>query len=192
MAGGSRCDNLDDGELLRQYRATKDKKWLGALLERHTLLLLGVAMKYLKDKTQSEDAVQQVFLKIISNFPDTEIQNFKGWIYILMRNHCLTQLRDQGKVILTDKIEDIGEVADEPVDLGLNNYTSVQLAHALNELNEEQRKVIILFYLKNLSYEKIMQETGSSFQQVKSYIQNGKRNLKNILQKINSGNGKNE
>ncbi len=56
---------------------------------------LGVALKYLKDRTQAEDAVQQVFLKALTHLPQEEILNFKGWLYVLMRNHCLQQLRDK-------------------------------------------------------------------------------------------------
>ena len=94
--------NLTDEELLQNYRADGDNQWLGRLLLRYTTLLLGVALKYLKDKNQAEDAVQQVFEKVLTHMPQQEIHNFKGWLYILMRNHCLQQLRD--KTYLADEI----------------------------------------------------------------------------------------
>ena len=78
---------LSDEELLAMYRQEQNNEWIGYLLERYTLLLLGVAMKYLKDKEQAHDAVQQIFLKALVHLPNGEIQNFKGWIYVLMRNH---------------------------------------------------------------------------------------------------------
>ena len=87
--------DLTDEELLKAYRSTGDNVWLGYLLQRFTALLLGVAFKYLRQKSLAEDAVQQVFLKVITHLPQEEIANFKGWLYVLMRNHCLQQLRDQ-------------------------------------------------------------------------------------------------
>jgi RNA polymerase sigma factor (sigma-70 family) len=145
------------------------------------LLLLGVAMKYLKDKTQAQDAVQQVFLKVLTHLPKEEILNFKGWLYVLMRNHCLQQLRDKHYHADDSALGAIPAMQSDIEELKLKDQTLEQMNEALNELNEEQRKAVELFYLQKQSYEQIMAQTGFSFQQVKSYIQNGKRNLKLIL-----------
>jgi len=56
-----------------------------------------------------------------------------------------------------------------------------QLPNAISNLNTEQRLCINLFYLKEKCYEEISMQTGYSLKQVKSYIQNGKRNLKIYL-----------
>lgn len=183
MTGTSRHNELSDEELLSAYRKSGDNEWLGYLLPRYTTLLLGVALKYLKDKVQAEDAVQQVFLKALTKMPKEEIQNFKGWLYILMRNHCLQLLRD--KLPHSDESALAG-LAASPIDeeeLKLHEYTLQQLTVAMNTLNEEQRVALTLFYLKRLSYEQIILQTGYNFMQVKSFIQNGKRNLRIILSK---------
>src|SRR4051812_8170389 len=86
---------MTDEQLLLAWRTNGDNKWLGHLLQRYTALLLGVALKYLKNREQAEDAVQQVFMKVLTHFPKEDILNFKGWLYILMRNYCLQQLRDK-------------------------------------------------------------------------------------------------
>ena len=83
---------LTDEELLQRYRESGNAEWLGHLLQRYTMLMLGVALKYLKQKEQAEDAVQQVFYKTLTHLPEGEILNFKGWLYVLMRNHCLQLL----------------------------------------------------------------------------------------------------
>ena len=169
--------------MLLAYRAGGDSKWLGLLLQRYTLLLLGVAMKYLKNKAHAEDAVQQVFLKAITHLPQETILNFKGWLYILMRNHCLQQLRD--KTYNTDEsalVNAPAEVGDQE-EIQWREYNLQQMEAALEQLNDEQRKTITLFYLEKCSYEQIVATTGFTFMQVKSYIQNGKRNLKGILLK---------
>jgi RNA polymerase sigma-70 factor (ECF subfamily) len=153
------------------------------LLQRYTLLLLGVAMKYLKDKELAQDAVQQIFLKALTHLPKDEIQNFKGWLYVLMRNHCLQYLRDMQYHADEAVLGNIPATAPDTEELKLKDHTIEQMNAALLELNEEQRRVVALFYLHKQSYEQIMQQTGYSFAQVKSYIQNGKRNLKLILLK---------
>ncbi|MFI5195934.1 MAG: RNA polymerase sigma factor [Chitinophagales bacterium] len=175
--------NLTDGELLLAYRADGDNKWLGYLLQRYTTLLLGVALKYLRNKTEAEDAVQQVFMKALTHIPKEEILNFKGWLYILMRNHCLQQLRDKTYNADEAALAQVSATETDREEIQRHEHTLQQMTEAIELLNEEQRKSIVLFYLKKYSYEQIIAQTGFSFLQVKSYIQNGKRNLKTILLK---------
>ena len=175
--------NLTDEELLRNYRADGDNQWLGYLLLRYTALLLGVAVKYLKDKSHAEDAVQQVFEKVLTHIPQQEIHNFKGWLYILMRNHCLQQLRDKTYLAEETTLLQLSAKETDQEEMLWRENTLQQMEQAIDLLNEEQRKTIVLFYLKKYSYEQIIEKTGYSFMQVKSFIQNGKRNLKAILSK---------
>jgi RNA polymerase sigma-70 factor (ECF subfamily) len=179
----SQHTGLSDEALIRAYQGDGDSKWLGYLLPRYTALLLGVALKYLKDQTLAEDAVQQVFLRVITNFPQEKILNFKGWLYVLMRNQCLQQLRDEPYHSGEAAMADVPDTGTSKEDIALREYTLQQVNEALTMLNEEQRKSIELFYLKKCSYEQITEQTGYTFMQVKSYIQNGKRNLKTILEK---------
>jgi RNA polymerase sigma factor (sigma-70 family) len=174
---------LTDEELLLAYRTDGDNEWLGYLLQRYTALLLGVALKYLKNGAQAEDAVQQVFVKVLTHLPQGEILNFKGWLYVLMRNHCLQQLRD--KTYNTDEgaLVHVSAQETDKDEIKWQEHTLQQMNEAIEELNEEQKQTIVMFYLKKYSYEQIIAKTGYSFMQVKSYIQNGKRNLKTILLK---------
>jgi RNA polymerase sigma factor (sigma-70 family) len=179
-----------DEELLQHYRSTADSNWLGLLLQRYTMLLLGVAMKYLKDKEQAQDAVQQVFLKALTHLPQGEIQNFKGWLYILMRNHCLQLLRDKNYMADEQAIANIPSTETDNKALQQQEHTLEQMTEALEELPQEQQQCITMFYLQKLSYQQITDRTGYSFMQVKSYVQNGKRNLKQLLLKRGTkGNG---
>jgi RNA polymerase sigma factor (sigma-70 family) len=173
--------SFTDEELLKAFRASGDNLLLGILLQRYTLLLLGVSLKYLKDKTLAQDAVQHVFLKAITHLPKDEIQNFKGWLYILARNHCLQQLRD--KQYLTDEKElaHVSDTESDKEEIAWKEFALDNINDTLAQLDEPQRSCITLFYLKKRSYKEITAQTGYSFEQVKSYIQNGKRNLKQLL-----------
>src|SRR5829696_4901254 len=92
----NRYDHITDDELLNLYTADKNQQWIGILLERYTLLLLGVCMKYLKDETEARDCVQQIFLKVLTEVPKYKIDYFKSWLYMVAKNHCLMRLRDKG------------------------------------------------------------------------------------------------
>lgn len=188
-----RYDHISDAQLLQYYYTDHNQQWIGILLERYTLLLLGVCMKYLKDEEQAKDAVQAIFLKVLTEVNKYKIEYFKSWLYMVAKNHCLMHLRGNGsKMIKELKEEHIRKAEEEKDNLKENERTYEKLEQAINELNEEQRQCVILFYLKKNSYQQISEITGYSTMQVKSYIQNGKRNLRIILDKklkeANSGN----
>ena len=175
-----------DQQLLENYYKDGNAEWLGVLLPRYTLLLLGVCMKYLKNEEEAKDCVQQVFLKAITELGKYRVEYFKAWIYMVAKNHCLMKIRDkQGKRaveisdhhVQTEHLEHEGNPHLEKDEL-LN-----RMSVALEQLNEEQKQCIILFYLEKRSYQEIAESTGFTLMQVKSYIQNGKRNLKIMLEK---------
>ena len=170
-----------------RFRKTADNLWLGYLLQRYTTLLLGVAMKYLKDKALAEDAVQQVFFKSLTHLPKENIQNFKGWLYVLTRNHCLQLLRDKAYHLPEESLKNLPGIETDTENILWKEHTLEHMETAMQELPPEQRKCIDDFYLKKMNYSQISERTGYTFMQVKSYIQNGKRNLKAILLKKQSG-----
>jgi RNA polymerase sigma factor (sigma-70 family) len=178
-----------DTELLQHFRKTADSQWLGWLFERYSLLVFGVCMKYLRNATDAQDATQHVFEKALVEVGKYEIPFFKSWIYSVAKNHCLMQLRSKNsKPGTTDELpeETITELlTDQELKMRelLMEEQSHQLKAALHELNPEQRICVDMFYLEKLSYHEIETKTGFSFAQVKSHIQNGKRNLRIILEK---------
>jgi RNA polymerase sigma-70 factor (ECF subfamily) len=177
--------HIEDKELLQKFYADGNNQWLGLLLQRYTLLLYGVCMKYLKDEEEAKDAVQQIFLKVITEVNRYKVDYFKSWLYMIAKNLCLMKIRDrQGRipVELSDKM-----ISDENVyrkkELLEKDQTLSLIEEGLNELNEDQKLCVSLFYLQKKSYQQITDETGFNLLQVKSYIQNGKRNLKLIVEK---------
>ncbi|HJV18411.1 MAG TPA: sigma-70 family RNA polymerase sigma factor [Sediminibacterium sp.] len=175
--------HISDQELLNRFHADHNKQWLGILLERYTLLLLGVCMKYLKNEEEAKDAVQQIFLKALGELEKYPVSYPKSWLYKVACNHCLMKLRTTRiNVPLSDTAglheeqPDTGEIRAREINLNL-------LEESLAELNPEQKTCITLFYLRKNSYQDICNQTGYSLLQVKSHIQNGKRNLKMIMEK---------
>jgi RNA polymerase sigma-70 factor (ECF subfamily) len=142
-------------------------------------------MKYLKNEEEAKDAVQQVFLKALTEAPRYKIEFFKSWIYMVAKNHCLMKLRSRSIRYTKELHEEaaIEQVASNRQDYIADDLTYTTLENCLNELNEEQKQCVTLFYLEKNSYQQIKDKTGFSNMQVKSYIQNGKRNLRLLLEK---------
>ncbi len=180
-----RYDHITDAELLDYYVADGNSEWLGILLERYTLLLLGVCMKYLKNEDEAKDAVQQIFLKVLYEAGKYRIDYFKSWLYMVAKNHCLMRLRGSQTKSTKELNERVHVVAPEEDNTELlnNEKTLILLEDAIKELGDEQQQCVTLFYLQRKSYSQIAEQTGYSLLGVKSYIQNGKRNLKSILEK---------
>jgi len=178
--------HITDQQLLELFYADQNNEWLGILLQRYTLLLLGVCMKYLKNEDQAKDSVQQIFLKVILELQKYKVEYFKSWLYMVTKNHCLMILR-QRKGKITAEINDrLSATPGEEIDrqtLEQNDHTLKLMEVSLKELNPEQQQCVTLFYLEKKSYQAVSEETGFSMLQVKSYIQNGKRNLKLMIEK---------
>lgn len=177
--------HISDNELLHLYYKYNENKWIGILLQRYTLLLLGTCMKYLKNEEEAKDAVQQIFLKVITELKKSKVEYFKSWIYIIARNYCLMQLRNKNILVepTEENLQDTDNSDDIIEELFKKETLLTALEIAIEQLNEEQKKCITLFYLQQNSYQQIANTTGFSLLQVKSFIQNGKRNLKLLIQK---------
>ncbi len=144
-------------------------------------------MKYLKNEEDARDCVQQVFLKVIDELHKYRVEYFKSWIYMIAKNHCLMILRNKGKIPL-ELNEQIIKSPEESIDKNAHIEKDTLLAKmqsCLMNLNKEQQQCVTLFYLEKKSYTEISDLTGFSMMQVKSYIQNGKRNLKLMMENDN-------
>ncbi|ULQ53724.1 RNA polymerase sigma factor [Flavihumibacter fluvii] len=179
-----RYRHISEQELLNRFYTDNNKEWLGILLQRYTLLLLGVCMKYLKNEEAARDAVQQIFLKAITELGKYRVDYFKSWLYIIAKNHCLMQFREKNRHLV-----ELNDQLQLPVDNdGLPEIREKEklldwMHEGLQNLNAEQQQCVTLFYLEKKSYHQISVETGFNLLQVKSFIQNGKRNLRAMIER---------
>jgi RNA polymerase sigma-70 factor (ECF subfamily) len=178
-------NDISDNELLENFYRDHNNEWLGILLPRYTLLLLGVCMKYLKNEEDAKDCVQQIFLKIINELHKYKVEYFKSWIYMIAKNHCLMKLRDRGKLSteLNEHLISVQDETEEKISYVEKDVLLARMMEAIEKLNEEQKQCVSLFYLHKKSYSQVADITGFTIMQVKSYIQNGKRNLKMMMEK---------
>ncbi len=176
-------DGIGDAELLAAYLGTGRLEWFGELYNRYLPLVYGLCLKYLGDQARAEDAVMQIFEEVVSKVRRSEVREFRTWIYVVARNHCLQQLRRKNPEISFGELPPVMESDDflHLLDKRDNEARLAALQKCLERLPEPQRRAIELFFFEERSYADITEQTDYSLKSVKSYIQNGKRNLRNCL-----------
>ena len=185
MTLNSDIKSLTDLELIARYKSNNDNSIVGLLFERYTHLVFGVCMKYLKDEDEAQDAVMLVFEKLLTDLKKHTVDNFKGWLYMVSKNHCLMHLRSTKSLMEKQKElkKDASVFMESWNDEHLHNVNSkeitlTKLEGCIGKLNEKQRITVDLFFIKEKCYQEVADETGFTMNDVKSFIQNGKRNLK--------------
>lgn len=153
---------------------------LGELYQRYMELVYGVCLKYYKDAETAKDSVMQIFEELVSKLKKHEVDNFKGWLHQVAKNHCLMQLRTPKNM---KTVEFKGEIVQSEENVHLNGVLEKEenfnkMEYCLGTLVQEQREAIRLFYLEGKCYNEIVDITGQEWNQVRSLIQNGRRNLK--------------
>ena len=174
-----------DEELVQLYKSSGDLNVLSELYQRYMDLVYGVCLKYLQDTENAKDSVLAIFEELISKLQKHEVNNFKGWLYQLAKNHCLMILRSEKK--FSKAPIDVSLMQNEET-LHLNGVLEKEqhfqhLQYCLNQLVEEQKKVLELFYMEGKCYNEIVTMTGMEWNKIRSYIQNGRRNLKICMDK---------
>jgi RNA polymerase sigma factor (sigma-70 family) len=183
LFGRNSWEKLTDEEIIHLFITQKDNRLIEVLYKRYSHLVFGVCLKYLKHKQNAEDVTLNIFSELSEKFMKHEIQHFKSWLYTSSKNACFMQLRK--RKVEFNTLEENTSIFDEEAisSKEVNELKLEKLELAIKELNEGQRFCIEAFYLQKLSYEEITKKTSYSLNEVKSFIQNGKRNLKMILTK---------
>lgn len=181
-----------DLEYVAAYRATGDLAVLGELYERHMELIYAVCYNYLRDEDEAKDAVMHLFEQLVTDLLRHDVQQFGAWLHSVARNYCLMQLRKNQAhpktTLVTNGVDEIDDesltklLIDEPTDSDLEEDLS-RMESCLQTLPPEQRTCLTLFYLDRKTYTEVADITGYDLKQVKSYLQNGRRNLKICMQK---------
>lgn len=181
-------DTLSDEELALNYFNSGDKTFVGDLFEKHVKTVFGVCLYYFKDKDIAKDMVMQIFEKLIVELRKTEVKNFKAWLGFVIRNYCIGELRkNKGKYFVPETYLDFemkeASLEEEEKIAGVNDDMMLDyMKEALPQLKDNQKKCVELFYIQGLSYQQIHEQTAFTINEVKSHIQNGKRNLKLLIE----------
>ncbi|MCS6928504.1 MAG: sigma-70 family RNA polymerase sigma factor [Saprospiraceae bacterium] len=179
---------LSDEELLAYYRRTSEVHYLTLLYERYVTMVYGVCLNILRDVHAAEDAVMSIYEELVHKVQTHQIEAFRGWLYVLARNYCLMELRRQKRVSIDyqapEKMAYHDAVASgEEFELIQDYADTHHLQQCLQKLSDKQRLCIIQFYWENKSYREIALEMSEDIGKIRSYIQNGRRNLRLCMEK---------
>lgn len=177
-----------DEELLKAYKQTGNKELFADLFKKHVSVVYGTCLFYLQNKAEAQDATMVLFEKLMVEIHKNEIKNFKGWLSFVVRNHCISQIRKNKaqarniKSYYDFEYQDPNAQTEEKINSIDDDLMLENMKQCLPKLKENQRVCVELFYLKDKSYQEIANETTYTLNEIKSHIQNGKRNLKLLLE----------
>lgn len=179
-------DATDDAVLLSHFKEKGDKQALARLFDRYLELIYGLCVQYLKSTALAEDAVMAIYVELQQKVPNHEIRNFKNWLFTFVRNHCLMQLR-KDKKMPTQHFDAAFMHSDENVHLVIEQTEDNERQSALNicleQLTAQQKTCVQLFYYEGHSYKEIADIREEAVGTIRSFIQNGRRNLKKCIEK---------
>lgn len=194
--------------MVHRYRNSHETAYVGELYQRYTHLVYGVCMKYLQNEAEAEDMTMQIFEKLIQDLKKHHITLFKSWLHVVVKNECMMRFRkntkdakketklkfELNKNVEIDPIDHLLEEENKRQEADDKKFVLQYLKEGIDELKDEQRTCIELFYLKEATYSEIAGVTGFTVNEVKSHLQNGKRNLKKFITAKNdeAQDGKNE
>jgi len=180
--------DLTDQELIAAYKNNGNQQYISSLYQRYMELVFGICLKYLKDAEKSKDAVMDIYVELTSKLKMHEVENFKGWLHVLARNHCLMQLRSPRNLKTSEFNTEVMQ-SDQTTHLENEVLEKEEnfkkLESCIEKLPAEQLQSIRLFFLEKKCYNEIAVITGFEWSKVRSYIQNGKRNLKICIEEKN-------
>jgi RNA polymerase sigma-70 factor (ECF subfamily) len=180
---------ISDEKLVAKYKKTGDNYFVGELFQRYTNLIVAVNTKYLRSKEDIEDATMQVFEILLEDLKKHEVRNFRAWLYSVVKNNSLKYKRHSKNYVLQDDDFSNQLYDDDSSEIEEKEKLEIQLdmlEDKMNDLKDDQKECLKLFYLENRSYKEIMDLTGLDLNKVKSHIQNGKRKLKIHLENNNN------
>lgn len=182
--------NETDKELLAAFKQTGNREYLSSLYQRYMDLVYGVCLKYFKEAERSKDAVMDIYIELEKKLLQHEVENFRGWLHVLARNYCLMQLRSPKNMKTTEfsaNFMQSGENTHLDNEQVIKEENLNRLKHCVESLPAEQQQSVALFYLENKCYNEITAITGYDWNKVRSYIQNGRRNLKICMEQGQNG-----
>ncbi len=181
---------LSDEDIILQYKSTLDNHYVGVLYERYAHIIFGICLKYLKNRHDAEDVMVEIYEKLEITLIQKEVGKFRNWLFVMVKNYCVSKLRSlQTETKRRQSYKDYVK----HLTLQENDFTEIdenctileegQLAALVATLPHKQKICVASFYFENKSYKDIAEYLGESVGKIRSYIQNGRRNLKLMLSK---------
>lgn len=162
--------------------AARDEAALKSLYDHTAGKLFGLALRVTQQRDWAEDALQETFLQVWKTAADyrASLSPPMAWLGLIVRSRALDQLRRHKaeREHLTDELDDVladtleGDSAN-PMDTSLASQQAWALHQCLTRLENKQREVVSLAYLRDLSHGELAQQLKLPLGTVKSWIRRG-------------------
>ena len=165
-----------------------DRQALRFVYEATSAKLFGVVLRILKDRSEAEDVLQEVYLTIWQKGTafDSSRASPISWLVAIARNRAIDRLRSGSQLRRSAPLEEAAEVSDvAPLasDLIEAEGESRKLAGCLEELEERQAKAIRAAFMDGFTYEQLAEAQNVPLGTMKSWIRRGLLRLKDCLQR---------
>ncbi len=171
-----------DEELVRLFVLTQKNSFFEELYERYADKVYRKCLTLVKDSARAEDFTHDIFLKLIFKLGSfKEEARFSTWLYSITYNYCMDQLRVNKKRGETNLEEEL-EVADEDVDVSVlieeRDTDARRLHRAIDHLSTEERSILMMKYLDDLSIRDIASVFRITESAVKMRLLRSRENLR--------------
>ena len=178
-------ERMTDESLVERFQASGDAKYFEEIWRRYAQGVFNRCLRFLRNSAAAEDLTSDTFLRVIQGIRDYRADNFPGWVSTIARNLCVNHVRSAAARHECMTIEDVkGDQSDE------KQQFNAEVEDVLNQLPERQRRTLKLFFIDKYSYKEIVELTGYSHKEVKSYIQNGRRKFRLLWERIHREDGR--
>jgi len=157
-----------DQEIIREYTENGSSRAATAFVRKYQAFVYAIALRFLRDYDDAEDAAQEAFIKALRNLKSFRGESsVKTWLYRITANVCSNHSRKRSlRSIFSREAEDSMLEFPDSTPLPDKNLESKEFEqkfiNALNKLPEKQRETFALRYFDNLTYEEISEMLGTS------------------------------
>ncbi len=179
-------DNIELKNWIDDFQSTGNQEHLVKVFMMFRELIFGVCLKYFRNEEDAKDATLEIYQLLSKKLPSQKIENFKPWLYVVVKNYCFEKLRKKSRQLVKENeaIDVYSEHLIHPDNIEKEELLEV-MEKCMETLSEKQRNCINAFYYKKLSYHEAAAALSMSWNQVRSQIQNGRRNLKICIEDKN-------
>ncbi len=176
----------NDPAFLLSRMALGDRKAFPLLFAATSSKLFGVTMRILKDRTQAEDALQEIYLKIWRRAGDFSADRASpmAWLVTIARNHSIDVLRARRPA--TVDIDEEFSLADpglDPEGLALNRSQGRQIERCLSELDRVRAEAVVSAYVDGMSYQELAERHEVPLNTMRTWLRRSLLKLKECMQR---------
>lgn len=172
---------VSDEEIVRAYLSTQQSRYFDSLYNRYSKKIFGKCISILKDEELAQDAMQDVFMKILLNLSKfSEKSRFSTWVYSITYNYCIDLIRKKKKLrtVIIDDGEKIEDVIEEVEDAFLLETKVNRLKVVLEKIPQGDKMILLMKYQDSMSIKEIGGILDKSESAVKMKIKRAKHKFK--------------